>query len=214
MAQSSAGTALPGELWWFREAWDDVYREAGTEKGTKHYIDGRDVKDARALVALGNGCRSSCFWSSQERSLGATHFWPDSFPVWSSLRGEGGGTIRAPGMGWCWVVLSCDKGCLIRSGWEWHSQQHTQPASCWGYDEDWKGSRAQCWEDLGVCIFLRLTINERINVLFVRELLMWSPPTRSIVCSGQRILWWHMENLSKGGGTLDVGFVQTGWESF
>lgn len=24
----------------------------------------------------------------------------------------------------------------------------------------------------------------------------------------------HVENLSKGGGTLDAGFVQTGWESF
>lgn len=24
----------------------------------------------------------------------------------------------------------------------------------------------------------------------------------------------HVENLSKGRGALDVGFVQTGWESF
>lgn len=73
---------------------------------------------------------------------------------------------------------------------------------------------AQHWRDLGLNIILRLRVNEKIK-LFVRELF-----TRSL---GKKTHWLLrtenplvrcVESLSKGGGTLEVGFVQTGWESF
>lgn len=58
-------------------------------------------------------------------------------------------------------------------------------------------------------------MNERTNFLLVRELLMRSPPEK-IHCILRREypLVTHVENPSKCGGTLDVGLVQTGWESF
>ena len=44
---------------------------------------------------------------------------------------------------------------------------------------------------------------------------MRSPP-KKIRCllRTEDALVTHVENLSKGGGTLDVDFVHTGWESF
>lgn len=68
MAQSSAGIALPK---WFREVWGDVFREAGTEKGTEHYIDGKTAKYARVLCG---------YWKSEQKQVilvqSAVQLWP------------------------------------------------------------------------------------------------------------------------------------------
>jgi len=132
------------------------------------------------------------------------------------LRAEGGGTIVAPELG-VMLLSICElwRGMLLWAGWsDTHfvrTPSHPLPGGVmWT-----KRLPPWCWRDLGFSIFLRLRINQRINFLFVRELHMTSPPTKiRCLLRTEDTLVTRVGNPSKGGGTLEVVFVQTGKASF